>query len=316
MAVVEVDPREIIVDEFIPNVRGGGDIEHLDVDDLIESIREEGLLQSLTVRVQRRREGGGQRFTRYFLVAGFRRLKAIRALIEEDPEAFETVPCTVFAGDENDALLANLAENIDRVDLTPMDIAARIYELQKRGIKTDKIANRVKRSTSRIYALMRIYQNATPQIKELLQIGEINTNDAAKLAQLPTDEQNQAAEDIKKASNDDNGTQAGEDEKATTTPTPETNGATRATDGGKKTKQKVIAQATNKARALRPTEIKAKLAEIPTEHIELNAPLQAAYDTLRYVLGEIEFPFDHQFVFHPGDKGEYEAVPEDQPGLF
>jgi N6-adenosine-specific RNA methylase IME4/ParB-like chromosome segregation protein Spo0J len=91
------------------------------VDEIAESIKERGLLQPIIVRP---RKGSG-----YFLVAGRHRLAAVKKLKHED------IACVVLDGLSADqALLAEIDENLVRGDLTPAETAAhhaerkRLYE--------------------------------------------------------------------------------------------------------------------------------------------------------------------------------------------
>lgn len=86
--------------------------EYRNVEALAASIRSEGLLQPLVVRP---REAGG-----YWLVAGGRRLRALRLL------GWGEAPATLYAGQHPGA--AELVENLQREDLTPVEKAGAILE--------------------------------------------------------------------------------------------------------------------------------------------------------------------------------------------
>jgi len=83
---------------------------------LVESIRERGVIQSLTVCPS----GDG-----YFLVVGERRLLAARAA------GLSTVPVRVIptVQQREDSLSLQLVENLQREDLNPMDMTDGIYAL-------------------------------------------------------------------------------------------------------------------------------------------------------------------------------------------
>ena len=100
------------------------------IPELVEDIRQRGLLENLVVWHKRaKREpfklpDGREVWDRYILIAGHRRHEAIRIIREEDPSAFDNVPVTLFEGNEIDARYAMLAENLGRDDLTPAPVRA------------------------------------------------------------------------------------------------------------------------------------------------------------------------------------------------
>lgn len=107
--VVEIDIDKIEANPYQPRTVFGDDI-----GELAESIRLNGLIQPLTVKAE------GER---YILIAGERRLRALRSL----GNAF--APCIVLdVTDRNSAVLA-LVENIQRKDLHFFDEAEALSKL-------------------------------------------------------------------------------------------------------------------------------------------------------------------------------------------
>lgn len=84
---------------------------------LSESIRENGLLQPVTVR---KAENG-----RYTLVAGERRLRACRQA------GLTRIPAIIASYEENQAAALGLLENIQRAQLNPFDTARGIHEVME-----------------------------------------------------------------------------------------------------------------------------------------------------------------------------------------
>ena len=248
----EVAPEEIIIDEFIKNCRS--DEDEKEVSDLVQSIKERGLINPIRVRVSRVTEEG-EKVRKYFLVAGFRRLRAILEIRKHDKQAFPTVPCTIFEGNETDALLDNLAENIDRRDLRPMDVAQRVVELKRMGVKLDAIATRVKLSVAHLYNLSNVYQKGTKEVRELFDEGKINIQEAISLKNLDSEKQKEAAEEIK---------------------------ATKST----KEKQAAIQKATGKPKMKNKKEIQGAIDNIPVVDASKNGAVKVARSTLLWVLGE------------------------------
>ena len=116
--------------------------------ELATSIREHGVLQPLIVR--RKGEGAG-----YIVVAGERRFRAARLA------GISEVPCSVLVGDSlREARLAQLAENLQREDLAPMEEALAVVRLAEiEELNQDDLGKRLGKSAayiSRIFAVSRI----------------------------------------------------------------------------------------------------------------------------------------------------------------
>ncbi len=104
-----------------------------DCGDLIVSIQALGLLQPLLVRPV---EDG-----RYEVIAGQRRLNALRAIDAKTEGEFEPVPCLVMGeGDDAAAIEASLAENIERLPMDEVDQYKAFAKLVKEGRTVDGIA--------------------------------------------------------------------------------------------------------------------------------------------------------------------------------
>ena len=103
-----------------------------DVSDILPSIREKGLRQTLLVR----REGDG-----YGIVAGRRRYFALRQIAQETGSDL-MVPCAVMAeGDAASALEASLIENVARLPATEMEQYMAFAKLHGEGRSVDDIAS-------------------------------------------------------------------------------------------------------------------------------------------------------------------------------
>jgi len=103
------------------------------VDDLVASIQVEGILQNLVVEALPKK--------RFGVVAGGRRLAALhvlrdRKLIPKD----HPVPCRVVASE--DALAMSIAENAQRLNMTPIDEFHAFAALADQGLPVDDIAAR------------------------------------------------------------------------------------------------------------------------------------------------------------------------------
>lgn len=119
------------------------------LDELAGSIKSQGVLQPLIVR--RHPESAG----RYVVVAGERRLRASRLA------GLDEIPCMVLAGDSlREARLAQLAENLQREDLAPMEEALAIVRLAELDrLSQEDLAKRLGKSPayiSRIFSVSRL----------------------------------------------------------------------------------------------------------------------------------------------------------------
>lgn len=102
-----------------------------DISDILPSIREKGLRQTLLVR----REGDG-----YGIVAGRRRYFALRQIAKETGSDL-LVPCAVMAeGDAASAVEASLIENVARLPATEMEQYMAFDKLHGQGRSVEDIA--------------------------------------------------------------------------------------------------------------------------------------------------------------------------------
>lgn len=107
--VIEIEIDRIVVNPYQPRTQFGDDL-----NELAESIKQNGLIQPLTVK---------QEDNKYILIAGERRLRALKLL------GMDSAPCIVIdVTDRNSAVLA-LVENIQRKDLHYFDEAEALSKL-------------------------------------------------------------------------------------------------------------------------------------------------------------------------------------------
>ena len=117
------------------------------IQDLAGSIRKNGLLQPLLVRPHPLESG------MYELVAGERRWRAAQLAQEHN------VPVVVRDYDENESLQLSIIENIQRVDLSPIEEANGYYNLMTNfGCTQDDLSNLVNKSRSHIANSLRLRQ--------------------------------------------------------------------------------------------------------------------------------------------------------------
>jgi ParB family chromosome partitioning protein len=136
-----MDVKEIPLDKLVPsrNLRTEG----VDVAELVESIREHGLLQPIRVRPI----ASGL----YQIIAGHRRFQAHRAL------GRPTITSVVVAESDKAAAEQGIVENLQREDLTPLELAHGIRELAAGfGLTPEEIARAISKSPSQVKTWIRI----------------------------------------------------------------------------------------------------------------------------------------------------------------
>lgn len=124
---------------------------------LSESIRENGLLQPLTVR----KSGKG-----YELIAGERRLRALKLLERK------TAPCIVVNVDEERSAVLAIIENIQRENLNIFEEARAIQALiEKWGVSQSEAAKRLSLSQSAVANKLRILKLSQREQNIILEKG-------------------------------------------------------------------------------------------------------------------------------------------------
>ena len=146
--------------------------------DLAASIRQNGILQPLTVR----RTAAG-----WELVAGERRLRAARMA------GLETVPCICRAADDRESALLALVENLQRRDLHYLEEAAAIASyIHQTGVTQEEAAAQLGRSPSALANKLRLLR-LSPACRELLVKNGLTERHARCLLRLEDEEERLAA---------------------------------------------------------------------------------------------------------------------------
>ena len=135
------------VDSIRPNpAQPRRDMDEAALDSLAESIRNHGVVQPLIVRPLE--EDGS-----YEIVAGERRWRAARSA------GLTRVPVRVMEGSDRDLREISLVENIQREDLSPLEIASAITELiQHHTLTQEEVAERIGWSRAAVTNKLRLLQ--------------------------------------------------------------------------------------------------------------------------------------------------------------
>lgn len=137
--------------------------------DLAASIKRHGVLQPIIVT----RVGD-----KYQIVAGERRWRAAQAA------ALETIPAVVRSLAELDQLELSIIENIQRVDLSPLDQALSIYRLnQEFNLTFETIAERLGKATSTVSNIIRLL-NLPEAARQALREAKISEGHARAILAL------------------------------------------------------------------------------------------------------------------------------------
>src|SRR5437773_4580684 len=160
--------------------------------ELIDSIRQHGIIQPLIVRLATASpSGGGQAGGRFELIAGERRWRAAQEI------GLATVPAIIRSANDLEVLELSLIENLQRADLNPIEEAQGYARLANEfGMRQEDIALKVGRSRAAVANALRLL-DLHPQVQIWLAQNLISVGHAKVLLALKaTEEQLLAAETV------------------------------------------------------------------------------------------------------------------------
>lgn len=168
-ARLEVDIDEISLNPHQPRQH----FDHQALEDLINSIKEHGIIQPLVVT----QKGAG-----YELIAGERRLKAARIA------GLKKVPVMLREASELEKLELALIENIQRMDLNPIEKASGYKKLvDEFNLTQEEAAKKIGISRSALANMLRLL-NLSQEIQQALRDGKITEGHAKIILSLETGE--------------------------------------------------------------------------------------------------------------------------------
>jgi ParB family chromosome partitioning protein len=173
---LDVDPREkiyqISLASIVPSaLQPRKDFAREALQELIDSIRQHGIIQPLIVRLAAASpSSGGQVGSRYELIAGERRWRAAQEV------GLTQVPVIMRSASDLEVLELSLIENLQRADLNPVEEAQGYARLAGEfGMRQEDIALKVGRSRAAVANSMRLLdlhpQVQTWLIQNLLSVG-------------------------------------------------------------------------------------------------------------------------------------------------
>jgi ParB family chromosome partitioning protein len=157
------------------------------IDELAESIRQKGLLQPITVTPA---EDGG-----FEIIFGHRRYKALCLLKEQMPDNYLKIQAIVKNKDEFDAdevREIQLIENIQREELTPLELKQALQFLRVTGLSAKRIAEKLGKSEGYIRHLFSTVHtlDSNPQLAAAVERDvNITLADVHEVKSLPKEEQ-------------------------------------------------------------------------------------------------------------------------------
>jgi len=130
--------------------------------ELTKSIRENGLLQPITVRHIRDRENERDIYETIF---GNRRLEAHRRL------KAAMIDAIVIEKGDDDAFILNLTENVQRVDMDPLDVANAVHHLHESDPITwtyAAIGRKIGKSRAWVFEMAKLTDRAAPEVLDVI----------------------------------------------------------------------------------------------------------------------------------------------------
>lgn len=167
--------------------------EIVNIDELAEDIKMNGLNHNLVVR---KLDNG-----KYELISGERRYTALTQLVEQGNEIFALVPCKVIEANDIDSEIILIQANAQTRELTEiekLEQVKRLTELYKTKKKNGEkvpgkireiIANDLKLSPTQVGRYERINKNLIPELKEILENGNLTIANASEFSSLSEDNQ-------------------------------------------------------------------------------------------------------------------------------
>jgi ParB family transcriptional regulator, chromosome partitioning protein len=169
-AVADIALTKIQANPFQPRT----DFEAGSLEELAASIKQQGIIQPLTVR----KIG----YDRYQLIAGERRLKA------SEMAGLQTVPCYIRVADDEQMLELALIENIHRKDLNAVEIAISYQRLiEELNLTQEDVSTKVGKDRATVSNYIRLLK-LPAEVQYALRHSQISMGHARALINIPGEE--------------------------------------------------------------------------------------------------------------------------------
>lgn len=164
--ILRVSPHSIIANDYQPRL----DFDEEELEQLAQSVKEYGIMQPLVVE----KDGDG-----YRLIAGERRLRASKKA------GLETVPIIVRNVDDKERFALAIIENIQRVNLNPIETAIAYQRLADEfGLTQEEIATKMGMSRPKVANVLRLLK-LHPEVQQAMREGKISEGHGKVLLSLP-----------------------------------------------------------------------------------------------------------------------------------
>ena len=151
-----------------------------DLQDLAQNIKEQGLLQPITVRPVDEQLCQDGTVCDLEIVCGERRYRAVYLLAKDWND---TIACIIKPMSDEQALDAMITENLQRKDVDPIEEAFAFGQLHKNGKSVEEIALRFGKSKRFIAERIKL-DNLLPELKKWVTKGWMNIGAAMHIAKL------------------------------------------------------------------------------------------------------------------------------------
>lgn len=182
--IFKIDPRNIYVPTFGEGFHFRNENNYGDMDELMASIKENGVVTPLEVkRIKPSPENGNKEFE---VVFGFRRMEAVLRLLAQDVEV-PYVTSIVSSGNDEDRLFKLFASDTSQVHLNVVEQAEAVRQLHDvKNYSQQQIHVRIGKSIAFVYNLLAL-SRLPKKVKDQITEGGISTNAVLTIMRTVTD---------------------------------------------------------------------------------------------------------------------------------
>ena len=165
-AIAEIEIDKIETNPFQPR----SEFEEASLNQLAESIRQQGIIQPITVRKMG--------YDKYQLITGERRVRAAKIA------GLNRIPAFIRIANDEEMLEMALVENIHRDDLNPLEIAMSYQRLiDEVGVTVNEVANKVGQNRSTVVNYTRLLK-LPPEVQVAIRDGQISMGHARAIINI------------------------------------------------------------------------------------------------------------------------------------
>ena len=117
----------------------------------------------------------------YYMVGGFHRLAAIKAIREKHPGYFDRIDVRVVSGELDEMKALNLKLNADRLDTKITDYFETVLYLNNANWEKERIASFLDKSVTWLEEIIRFAPGMDSRLRKLLEEGKVSWNKAKSI---------------------------------------------------------------------------------------------------------------------------------------